>query len=358
MRKSIIACILLAISIILSMMARAISWFPDWYYHYIYRPVSTVFAWVFGWFPFSVVELLLYAAILFVVVIIVRAMIKRHRNSKQGKSLKGGVLRGVETLFLAVSILCFLYVVNCGVNYHKKSFAQEEGFETKAYDKQELIDVCTVLTSKINELADKLPVDENGITYIDGNKEKLAKEAMKNLSGTYTSLSGYYPNPKGLLIAELLSYQDITGIYSPFTVEANYNSDMPEYLKPFTMCHELSHLKGVMREEEANFVGFLACVESEEPSFQYSGYMNAYSYCMSELLNYDTESYSKIRKQLCEQANKDILNKHEFWEKYDTKIATISNKVNDVYLKANAQTEGTNSYNQVTGLILSYYSKK
>lgn len=45
--------------------------------------------------------------------------------------------------------------------------------------------------------------------------------------------------------------QQLCGVYSPFTVEANYNGDMPDYNVPHTLCHELSHLKGFMREDEA-----------------------------------------------------------------------------------------------------------
>ena len=32
---------------------------------------------------------------------------------------------------------------------------------------------------------------------------------------------------------------------------------MPFYNIPHTICHELSHLKGYMREDEANFIGYL-----------------------------------------------------------------------------------------------------
>ncbi|MDO5294116.1 MAG: DUF3810 domain-containing protein [bacterium] len=357
MKKSKIACVLFAISIVLTLIARQSTAFADWYYVTIYRPISTVFAYVFGWLPFSVVEFLLYAILLYLVFLIGRAVVYRVRMKKR-RATKQSILKGLQNLFLFSSILCVLYVVNCGVNYHKTGFAEQEGFEVKAYDKEELLTVCNTLTNEINGLEDQLTKDEDGNTVIAGDMVSHVKEAMQSISNTYSSLKGYYPSPKGLLFSEILSYQDITGIYVPFTVEANYNSDIPIYLQPFTMCHELSHLKGIMREEEANFVAFLACMNADDPGVRYSGLMNAYTYCMNELINYDPEGFSEIRKQLCEQANHDIMNKRAFWDKYETKIATISNKVNDVYLKANAQTEGTNSYNQVTGLILSYFRKQ
>ena len=48
---------------------------------------------------------------------------------------------------------------------------------------------------------------------------------------------------------------------------------MPYYNIPHTICHELSHLKGFMREDEANFIGYLACIGSDSPDFRYSGYL-------------------------------------------------------------------------------------
>ncbi|MDO5520429.1 MAG: DUF3810 domain-containing protein [bacterium] len=354
MKKSKIAGVLFGISILLTIIARESTGFANWYYEQIYRRIATVFAYAFGWVPFSVVEISLYAIILYVVFLLGRVVYSRV-SKKKGRITKQSFLKGLQNFVLFCSILCILYVVNCGVNYHKSSFASEEGFEVKAYNKEELLTVCKTLTKEINSLESELTKDENGDTVISGNKLTSVKEAMQSISNTYSCLKGYYPSPKGLLFSEILSYQDITGIYSPFTVEANYNDDIPEYLQPYTMCHELSHLKGIMREEEANFVAFLACMNAKNPGVKYSGLMHAYTFCMNELINYDPEGFSELRKQLCKQADHDISTKREFWDKYETKIATVSNKVNDVYLKVNAQEEGTNSYNQVTGLILSYY---
>ncbi|MFQ8979614.1 MAG: DUF3810 family protein [Waltera sp.] len=42
--------------------------------------------------------------------------------------------------------------------------------------------------------------------------------------------------------------------------------------KPATMCHELAHIRGYIYEDEANFIAFLACVESDDSTFQYAGY--------------------------------------------------------------------------------------
>ena len=67
-------------------------------------------------------------------------------------------------------------------------------------------------------------------------------------------------------------------------MEANYNNVMNEIQKPSTMCHELAHLRGYILEDEANFIAYLACVQSEDVFFEYSGYLSVLSYLNSDLL--------------------------------------------------------------------------
>ena len=249
-----------------------------------------------------------------------------------------------SNVVLAIATIFLLFAIFCGANYQKTSFAKKEGFKKDKYGAEELVKVCEQLTTKINTLGEK------DISY-KGTRE-ASREVMKSLSDNYESIKGYFPKPKYLLVPELLSYQQVSGVYAFYTIEANYNSDMPEYQQPFTMCHELAHLKGVMREEEANFVAYLACMNSHNTAFQYSGAMLAYSYCMNELYRYDKEAYIKIRGKLCDKANKDIEEKHSFWDKYEGTISNIQTKMNDAYLKANSQASGVGSYNEVVALII------
>lgn len=68
----------------------------------------------------------------------------------------------------------------------------------------------------------------------------------------YPELSGYYPQPKGLLFPAFLSVQSLSGSNSPFTIEANYNSAMVSYNLPFTICHDICV---DLWKEEAKFIG-------------------------------------------------------------------------------------------------------
>ena len=177
---------------------------------------------------------------------------------------------------------------------------------------------------------------------------------MQELAEKFPSLEGYYPRPKKLIDSEILSYQGRTEIYSPFTVEANFNGDMTAYNIPFTACHELSHLRGFMQEEEANFIAFLACTGSERTDFQYSGYLSGWVYCMNALYRADQESWREVRPLLAEEAEPDLEANGAFWDAYEGRISETADRINDTYLKVNGQADGVRSYGRMADLIVAY----
>ncbi len=147
----------------------------------------------------------------------------------------------------------------------------------------------------------------------------------------------------------------VSGIYSPFTVEANINGEMPDMEKPFTACHELSHLRGYMNEGEANYIGWLACIGSDDPSFNRSGWLIAWSYAGGTLRRIDPERYEKLLKKLPSYAVSETEENRMFWSSHETGAAEVQDRVNDAYLKANGQKEGVQSYGMLTTLMLMYY---
>ena len=230
-----------------------------------------------------------------------------------------------------------------------------EGFPTVSGSTKELEALCRALTAAVNE-SDAQMTGEGDSRFSDlDTMERQAVEAMKAAGEIYGTLSGYTPEPKAVWQSWLLSRGMIMGVYSPFTIEANYNQDMPMFNIPSTLCHELSHLKGYMREDEANFIAWLACVCSGQPQFQYSGHMLAYTYAMAALWNAgETDAYREIYSQLCRRAREDLLADDAFWESYDGAVAEVSQDLNDVYLKINSQEDGVRSYGRMIDLLLAY----
>ena len=119
-----------------------------------------------------------------------------------------------------------------------------------------------------------------------------------------------------------------------FTIEANYNRDIPSYNLPFTMGHELAHLKGFESEKEANFIGFLAAISADDPDIRYSGAMLGWVYCGNELHRRDRARWEALHSKINEAAVLDLEDNSLYWEHYKGKAAETMHDINDAYLAA------------------------
>ncbi|MCI8514276.1 MAG: DUF3810 domain-containing protein [Lachnospiraceae bacterium] len=345
---------LFAASFLLALAARKIPGFAEWYAVAIYPLFVNIVGRFLSFFPFSVVEIglfLLIAAGLFFLFKGALSIFQKHRQTRHFIASCGRKL-----LFLS-GLLLFIYTLTCGINYHRTPFSTIAGFKIQKSRAEELTALCSSLAEELRNVSPQVTRDENGCLVLSENAPALAAQAMENLGNDYPCLSGYYPKPKLLLISEVLSYQHLSGVYSPFTVEANVNGDMTPYNLPATMCHELSHLKGFMREDEANFIAYLACLASDDAAFRYSGLLFAYIYASNALYEEDPQAWQRIRDTLNEGILADLAANNAFWDRYEGKISELSGTVNDTYLKLNAQTDGIKSYGRMVDLLLAEYRK-
>jgi hypothetical protein len=125
--------------------------------------------------------------------------------------------------------------------------------------------------------------------------------------------------------------------------------------KPFTACHELSHLRGFMNEGEANYIGWLACIHSDDEAFRRSGWIIAYTYAGNALYKADPDKFEELRKNVPESVIRELRENNEFWDTHMTEAAEVQDKVNDAYLKSNGLEDGVESYGKVLTLMLIWY---
>ena len=331
------------LAIVLNLAARVFPGFAEWYAVRVYPLIVGTLGRLCSLVPFSVAEILLYAGILLILAGLVLLVLRRLR-----------LRRGILILARVVIALFLMFTLNCGINYHRMTFAERTGFEIRESSVEELAALCERLAEELNQAAQEITVDSQGSLVITGDLEDEAVKAMQAAGEEYPELAGYYPRPKPVAGYWILSCQQLQGIYSPFTVEANYNSDMPEQDKPSTLCHELSHLKGFMREDEANFIAYLACRVSDHAAFRYSGALLAWIYSGNALYAQDPVRFFQIREKLCDQAVQDLQEHNAYWNAYDGAVAQVADRVNDTYLRANAQEDGTQSYGRMVDLLLAW----
>lgn len=351
-----ISLVLAAASAVLGACARMVPGFAHTYSITVYPVLVNTIGRFSSIFPFSLSEAGLYLAAVFCILNLL-FLIKKP-------------LAALSHLFFLACLLLFLYTAGCGINYYRTPFSYEAGMVMEQSSTGELYSLCLFLTEQINSTLTETDHSGDALKGLyPGQTEdtplpsaamlrELGMEGVKSMKGlgtAYPQLSGYYPYPKPLMNPRLLSIQQLCGIYSPFTIEANYNREMPYYNIPHTICHELSHLKGFMREDEANFIGYLACIGSDSPDFRYSGYLTGWVYAGNALAKADLEAYYGLYGRLAPEAARDLAWNNQFWDRFDGKVAEASNQLNDRYLKANNQEDGVRSYGRMVDLMLAYY---
>lgn len=356
LRLFIAGLVLVLLSGILTMCSRMVPGFAQNYSVTVYPVLVNTLGRFSGLFPFSLSEAGLYLTVVFCIISIV-LLFKRP-------------LCSLARVFFYACLLLFLFTINCGINYYRSPFSYEAGMVMEQSSTEELYSLCLFLTSQVNSSLEEVDHSTDFLSGLyPGQTEdtplpamsalrEMALEgvtAMNNLGASYAQLDGYYPYPKPLMNPRLLSIQQLCGIYSPFTIEANYNREMPYYNIPHTICHELSHLKGFMREDEANFIGYLACIGSQSSDFRYSGYLTGWVYAGNALAKVDLEAYYELYGMLSPKAAQDLKWNNQFWDQYDGKVAEASTQLNDRYLKAHSQEDGVRSYGRMVDLMLAYY---
>jgi hypothetical protein len=177
-----------------------------------------------------------------------------------------------------------------------------------------------------------------------------------------TSLPGVANNkafgqPKPIRFSRVLTRLGISGVFFPFTGEANFNVEQPDCHLPFAIAHEMAHQRGFAREDEANFIAFLVCANSADPYVRYSGYLNSL-YVTSALARIAPDRLQSVYRTLDAGPRADLFAQFIFWTKYQGKISATSHLINNSYLKINRIKSGTKNYNEAYALIVAYYLKQ
>lgn len=101
-------------------------------------------------------------------------------------------------------------------------------------------------------------------------------------------------------------------------------------------------------------MAFAVLDEANEPYLRYCGALDAFTNVSSYLYKADRDRYSEVRGKLCKTAKDDLAAYSKFFDKYrESKVAEVSDKVNDAYLKSQG-TSGTVAYDEAAVLIVRY----
>lgn len=332
-------------------------WVEKIYSEGIYSVISNILCFIINLLPFSLAGFVIIAVISLILYIIVRTVIVLFHSRKRKKSILLGLL---SKIVITVGIVYFAFVVLWGLNYQRLPFSRIANLDVKPSSVHELYNVCSSIIDNTNKLRSTIEEDSEGFVCIKGGYSSVfdrAKTGYDKISSVYPQLGGNIGKPKPFFPSIFMCYAGISGVYFPFTGEANVNIDMPQSFLPACACHEMAHQRGFAREDEANFISYLACSAHPDNDFKYSGDLLALVNSMNALYNADRGRYKVLIGKYSAGVTRDLDENDRFWDSFKGPVQDISEKINDTYLKANMQTDGIYSYGRMVDLLIAEYRR-
>jgi hypothetical protein len=318
----------------------------------VFPAVARVVSIATGWAPVSLAELTVLAGVLALLLWAARALVR----ARWRRWTAAGAVRGAARLFAVIAVAVLVFDVMWGFNYDRAPVAALLRYDVAPAPPDELAVLSADLLDEAAALREGLPEDGAGVLrLVDGRRGAIGR-AGRGYEAPAVALRLPMPPlsapPKLVLLSPLMSYLGIGGIFIPFTCEANVNATLPDWEIPFTSAHELAHLRGFAREEEANYVGYLACRAHPDRDFQYSGTFRAALYALGALAQADRASYARLRGTVTAPLGRDLAALAAWHRRYESRLGEVQEHVNDAYLKTQGQADGVRSYGRMVDLLL------
>lgn len=309
---------------------------------YVLHPILNIF-------PLSVGDVLYTGVILYLFYFLGRLiyLLFKGRFKVIGKALLGLII-GIQAAYV-------IFYLFWGMNYFRPSAAERLHLRDTAYTTAQLEAVTCAIIDSVNATRARLKHEDT----LQNNSQiyNNALHAIKKLSADSANFRTYYPGIKSSMLTPVINYLATSGYYNPFTGESQINYQMPVYARPVVACHELSHQTGFGAEDEANFAGFLAGINSHDRLLRYSAYQLALGECMQAVRRRDTLINNELRTHVSQKVRGDFIAERMYWMSFRGKAGMISGMFYNDFLKANNQPMGMDTYNQMVLLLVNWYKR-
>ncbi|MDZ7303341.1 MAG: DUF3810 domain-containing protein [candidate division KSB1 bacterium] len=318
---------------LLRFLARSPQLVELWYSRGLYKWLTRVLSSLSATLPFSLSEISLYLAILAALFWIVRGIWRRR------------FLRSALELLAGVTVLVLWFYFAWGFNYFRPKIEQQLQLAKVEPDSLTLRENLLWCIESANETWQPLSM---------WNLRELNDEIERSYSKVYQEMSlppisGRWP-PKFPVIPATLDYTLTSGIFGPFFHEVHLNSHLLPMEMPIILAHEKAHGRGFARESEASFLAVLVCLRSPNRALHYSAYFSLIGPFMARYHRFaNTDSLTRLIRP---EVIADFDSVQSRIEKYMGRVAGLSQKGYDLYLRANKVEGGVENYTDVVDLVI------
>lgn len=315
---------------------------------------------------FGLSECLLAALTLWCLARLVRGVVGVARRKARPMPALGAGLWFALRIALLIGAGFYL---TWGLNYARAPLPQRAQWDLqrnlpadRAGQARELGDLCERYVTLCNEAyreahgSDDLGAPSRwpgSETELDQLIESALDSAGYELGLEATFLSRGAP-VKRLLISPLMSRLFVSGFFFPWTGEANINGEQPGHALPHVIAHEKCHQRGIAREDEAEFLAFVAGTRATHPYLRYCAYSYAQSVLLRELIRLDGPRSQQLRNARLPGVRRDDDGEAQFWEQRRSKVSEVAVSINHTYLRSQGIKEGVHNYGAAARLIVGW----
>lgn len=329
--------------------------FADFFNLYLTTPVRQILAQASSIVPFSITETLLFASPLLLIIVLIRGI-------KNAKTSTKDTIRFLMKLLSIVLFIFITFVWTYSSGFHNSTIDKKLNLETEKLSKEDLYEASMIIVGNLNELSNEIIYDNTGASVMPYGYYKLSSkicDAYDKYEEEYGVIINFKSIVKPIILSEPMTYTHISGIYTFYTGESNINTNYPDFVVASSATHEMAHQRGVARENEANFVSFVVMINSDDSFLKYSAYLDVYSTITGALYSADKDLYYNVASMLDSRVKGDLESYSRFFDKYRDSVASeVTGNLNDSYLQANGQKEGTKSYGMIVDLTCAYLKSK
>lgn len=403
---------IITITLIINLVAFSRS-FCDFYTKHIYHHIANVISRVTGILPFNLGEIMMYlvmimavimivALLALLIVLLVRRLAAVYNKKSIGlfyKKFRHCVAVYMKVILATLVVTALIYTLNWFIPFRgsgaqvvadmnveatsgestkaNENMSGDHGVDTsdeREYTTEDLFSLRAILINNINSLAEQVDRDENGYIKQDEDMYEEVVKAMEGLSDIYPILDGYCPKVKLAYCSDILDFMGIGGYTYPYTMEVTINKYTTYMDYGPLVAHEMAHHKGFYTERDANFISFLAGINSDSKLLAYSSYRYILGYVTDECYTAANEMYNKDPEGTLEYLNKqpklsalveldDQHNTEEYQENYEANVnkaleenvSQAAESVADVGWDTQADLLEEKNYDGVVLMLLKYY---
>lgn len=303
----------------------------------------------YKWIPVSIGDLLYVTGLFIGLVFVVRTIIYLARGAYLMALIQ---VMSILNVVLLTAILFYLF---WGGNYFRQPLEVRMALDMNVKEPCELLETTAFCIDQANKyrrlISDADFSLDNQTIFRNAARLLLENQKLKPF------LFVYLPTIKEPITDLLINYSMVSGYFNPFTQEAQVNSAMPIFSKPFTACHELGHQSGIGFEDEANLIGFILCTESDDALFQYSAYYHAMAILLRQVYLENRQNYFHLIQLIDKEVLSDVRYEYNYWRKFSGLINDAGSVFYNQYLLLNNQPEGLGRYDRMTKLLIAWRKK-